>query len=195
MGRLCITCCVCRPACAHAQEVIRDEESARLMLVQEFAENGVLMAEKDYQDPLPPERARKYFRDLLSGLEYLQFQLVVHRDIKPSNALLAKDDSCKISDFGLATLALERNGTVREVGGSPAYMAPEMYADVHAPFNGFATDIWALGATLLARLRMCSCACSQLTSMNRCRVHAVSDDRGSAAVYGEVGAGSARQHL
>lgn len=48
--------------------------------------------------------ARRYWRQLLAGLQYLHARGVAHRDIKPENLLLDHHDNVKISDFGMATL-------------------------------------------------------------------------------------------
>lgn len=50
------------------------------------------------------DEARRYWRQLLSGLAYLHGRGVAHRDIKPENLLLDNRDQLKISDFGMATL-------------------------------------------------------------------------------------------
>lgn len=46
----------------------------------------------------------KYFRDLISGLNYCHKQgKIIHRDIKPENLLLNEFLTLKISDFGVST--------------------------------------------------------------------------------------------
>jgi serine/threonine protein kinase len=50
------------------------------------------------------EVARKYMRDLLSGLQYLHFHKVVPRDLKTENILVTADDVVKIADFGAARM-------------------------------------------------------------------------------------------
>lgn len=53
---------------------------------------------------MPVKNARRYFHQLLSGVEYLHSRGVAHRDIKPENLLLDQYDNIKISDFGMATM-------------------------------------------------------------------------------------------
>lgn len=50
------------------------------------------------------DEARRYWRQLLGGLQYLHGRGVAHRDVKPENLLLDGRDQLKISDFGMATL-------------------------------------------------------------------------------------------
>lgn len=47
-------------------------------------------------------RPRRYFCQLVDGLEYLHSQGIVHKDIKPGNLLLTTGGTLKISDLGVA---------------------------------------------------------------------------------------------
>lgn len=49
---------------------------------------------------------RRYFRQLVDGLEYLHGQGIVHKDIKPGNLLLTTSGTLKISDLGVAEVGL-----------------------------------------------------------------------------------------
>lgn len=48
--------------------------------------------------------ARRYFTQLMDGVNYLHSKGVAHRDLKPENLLLDEHDELKISDFGMATM-------------------------------------------------------------------------------------------
>lgn len=48
--------------------------------------------------------ARRFFNQLMDGVNYLHSKGVAHRDLKPENLLLDEHDHLKISDFGMATM-------------------------------------------------------------------------------------------
>lgn len=48
--------------------------------------------------------ARRFFNQLMNGVNYLHSKGVAHRDLKPENLLLDENDDLKISDFGMATM-------------------------------------------------------------------------------------------
>lgn len=75
--------------------------------------------------PLPEETARKYFRDVVLGLEYLHYQKIIHRDIKPSNLLVSDEDRIKIADFGVCNeFNQEDDAILTSTTGTPAFVAP-----------------------------------------------------------------------
>jgi serine/threonine protein kinase/WD40 repeat protein len=72
---------------------------------------------------------------------------VIHRDLKPENTMLGRFGEVLVMDWGLA-VSKRIDGSPRfDLGGTPAYMAPEMARhDVLA--IGEASDIYLLGAIL-----------------------------------------------
>lgn len=56
--------------------------------------NGTTLSEPDVGTNLPD--AQKYFRQLISAVEYLHSRGVAHRDLKPENLLLDSNDNLKV---------------------------------------------------------------------------------------------------
>lgn len=103
--------------------------------------------------PLPVRTAVRVAGHLLAGLAHAHGRGFVHRDVKPANLLLGGPPgrrTVKVADFGLAR-AYDECGlsglTMQgEVGGTPAFMAPEQvthYREVKP-----AADQYAAAATL-----------------------------------------------
>ncbi len=85
-------------------------------------------------------------RDVLAGLDAVHAAGVVHRDVKPSNLLLDAHGRPKLSDFGIAREEREGEGTgVRQIEGSPPYMAPEVILGDEATTR---SDLFSLGVIL-----------------------------------------------
>jgi serine/threonine protein kinase len=156
-----------------------DEYNNQPYLVMEFVAGGSL--EDRLRDrPLPALEAARLVAILARAVQHAHTAEVVHRDLKPANVLLApglEGDSGtvagarpKISDFGLARMAMENNAPppteevttlppLPEPGsrdsqtitgmqlGTPAYMAPEQAAG-KAREVGPPADVWALGVIL-----------------------------------------------
>jgi serine/threonine protein phosphatase PrpC len=70
---------------------------------------------------------------------------VIHRDIKPDNVILESDGSLKLIDLGVVRIPGLEDAPSGEIPGTPAYMAPEMFA---GEAGNEATDIYSLGVTL-----------------------------------------------
>ncbi len=111
-------------------------------LIMQFCENGSAtsmvgrMEEKDLLH---------FIHDVAAGLEYLHDHNIIHQDIKPDNVLV--DDNCNflLTDFGISK---KENTREKNVGGTRAYMAPEVYTG-HTTIE---SDIWSLGATAVELL-------------------------------------------
>ena len=54
---------------------------------------------------LKEPEARRFFQQIISGVEYCHRHMVVHRDLKPENLLLDDKLNVKIADFGMEDLS------------------------------------------------------------------------------------------
>jgi serine/threonine-protein kinase len=89
------------------------------------------------------EKALEIARQLCAGLAAAHEIGVLHRDLKSANVMIDGRGRARITDFGLAAFAHEREG--QGIAGTPTYMAPELFDG--AP-SSTRTDIYALGAVL-----------------------------------------------
>jgi len=53
---------------------------------------------------LKESAARRFFQQIISGVDYCHRHMIVHRDLKPENLLLDKYLNVKIADFGIILL-------------------------------------------------------------------------------------------
>ncbi|XP_057381718.2 calcium/calmodulin-dependent protein kinase kinase 2-like [Daphnia carinata] len=126
-------------------EVLDDPAQDSLYLVFELLELGPV-ADVPNGNRMEETQARKYFNDLLLGIQYLHRNHIVHRDIKPANLLLGRDGRLRIADFGVcAEFDGSEDVLLDNTVGTPAFVAPEQLA---GQFYGKAADIWAMGITL-----------------------------------------------
>ncbi|XP_039752822.1 calcium/calmodulin-dependent protein kinase kinase 2 isoform X1 [Pararge aegeria] len=127
-------------------EVLDDPAEDQLYLVFQLLEGGPVI-EIPTENPLSEETSRKYFRDVVLGVEYLHFQRIAHRDIKPANLLMG-EGRVQVADLG-ACGELAGAGRLSGAVGTPAFRAPEAVATTDK-YIGEAADIWSLGVTLYA---------------------------------------------
>lgn len=60
---------------------------------------------------IPPDQARAYCKDVLSGLHEAHSANVVHRDLKPANIMITPAGKAVIMDFGIARVRGEKRAT------------------------------------------------------------------------------------
>lgn len=131
-------------------EVLDSDNDDVLYMVFEMCHKGPIQDVKlnGTFDSYSEEESRKYFRDLILGVEYLHENGIAHRDLKPDNILLLKDGTLKIADFGVSEIFKGDNGKITGSAGSPAFMAPELLKAGQKEFHAKAIDIWAMGVIL-----------------------------------------------
>jgi carbon catabolite-derepressing protein kinase len=98
---------------------------------------------------MPEQRARRFFQQLISGIEYSHKLKIVHRDLKPENVLLDDDLNVKIADFGLSN-EIKDGDFLKTSCGSPNYAAPEVIRG--GLYTGPEIDVWSCGVILYVML-------------------------------------------
>ncbi|XP_024133200.1 phosphorylase b kinase gamma catalytic chain, skeletal muscle/heart isoform [Oryzias melastigma] len=131
------------------------ESKSFYFLVFDLMRRGELFDYLTEKVTLSEKETRKIMRALLKVVQFLHNQNIVHRDLKPENILLDDNMNIKLTDFGFA-VQIEPGQTLREVYGTPVYLAPEIIeCSMDASHTGYGTavDIWSSGVimyTLLA---------------------------------------------
>jgi serine/threonine protein kinase len=96
------------------------------------------------------QHAKKIFKQMATGLAYMNASGYVHRDVKPDNILVNGIGQAKLIDFAI-TKKMEKGFFARmfhkkkKPQGTPSYMSPEQIRDEMV--DGRA-DIYSFGATL-----------------------------------------------
>ena len=138
---------VSHPYIIHLYEIL--ETPTQIFIITEYAPGGELFDYIVKKDQLTEGEARKLFRQIVAGVEYLHSQNIVHRDLKPENLLLDLDNNIKIADFGLSN-RYSKGELLITACGSPCYAAPEMIAG--KKYKGPTVDVWSLGIILFAMI-------------------------------------------
>ncbi|XP_071446329.1 testis-specific serine/threonine-protein kinase 1-like [Hetaerina americana] len=129
------------------------QQRKKVFIFMDVYEKGDLLEHIRSKGPFPESRAKNYFRQLVSALQYLHGMDVSHRDLKCENVLLASKDSIKITDFGFARMCRDGHGNrilSDTFCGSTAYAAPEIIQGMS--YNPKMYDVWSLGCILYIML-------------------------------------------
>jgi 5'-AMP-activated protein kinase catalytic alpha subunit len=75
-----------------------------IFMIMEYVSGGELFDYIVKQGKLQESEARKFFQQIISGVDYCHRHMIVHRDLKPENLLLDHNMHVKIADFGLSNM-------------------------------------------------------------------------------------------
>ncbi|KAG4985411.1 hypothetical protein JHK82_033011 [Glycine max] len=128
-------------------EVIDDPETDNFYMVLEYVEGKWICEGSGPTCGLGEETARRYLRDIVSGLTYLHAHNIVHLDIKPDNLLITCHGTVKIGDFSVSQAFEDDKDELRRSPGTPVFTAPECILG-GVKYGGKAADTWAVGVTL-----------------------------------------------
>lgn len=142
----------CREAHPHLVPIFDygTTEDHRPFVSMDYAEGGNL---SDYLETGPPlQHVLQLLDDVLDALAHLHARGLVHQDLKPHNVLLTRFEEggrlqAWVSDLGEASALSVLTQDRKEVGGTPAFMAPEqLRADPQE--MGPWTDLYPVGLML-----------------------------------------------
>ena len=119
------------------------EVNGQHFLTMEFVDGEDLRGLLKRIGRLPHDKGVEIAQQLCAGLAAAHARGVLHRDLKPANVMVDGRGHVRITDFGLARLAGDKEST--EVVGTPAYMAPEQMGRGEATVQ---SDLYSLGLIL-----------------------------------------------
>jgi serine/threonine protein kinase len=118
-------------------------EDKQRFYAMELISGGSLEDVLQSRGKLSWEQVIDYGQQMCAGLDASHKAGVVHRDVKPSNFLVGPNNTLKLSDFGLASVAAARKITAAgKTAGTLLYMSPEQ---IRGGEVTPASDIYALG--------------------------------------------------
>ena len=125
------------------------ETSTDIFMCMEYGSRGELFDYIVKNGKLHEGTARRFFQQIVCGVEYCHLYKVAHRDLKPENLLLDADLNVKLADFGLSNLMTDGD-FLKTSCGSPNYAAPEVISG--QLYAGPEVDVWSCGVILYALL-------------------------------------------
>ncbi|KAM4700197.1 NUAK family SNF1-like kinase 2 [Discoglossus pictus] len=128
------------------------ENSSKIVIVMEYASQGDLYDYISERQRLTEHEARRFFRQIVSAVQYCHVNGIVHRDLKLENILLDENKNVKIADFGLSNI-FHSDSFLQTYCGSPLYASPEIVNG--KPYVGPEVDSWSLGVLLYILVHGC----------------------------------------
>ncbi|KAJ5760120.1 hypothetical protein N7520_007276 [Penicillium odoratum] len=136
------------PHIARLYEVVVTE--SLVWLVLEYCQGDELYNYLLRHGPLPVDKVKRIFAQLVGAVAYVHSKSCVHRDLKLENILLDKQENVKLCDFGFTREYEGKSSYLQTFCGTICYSAPEMLKG--EKYAGEKVDVWSLGIILYALL-------------------------------------------
>mmetsp|Transcript_30797 Transcript_30797/g.117848 ORF Transcript_30797/g.117848 Transcript_30797/m.117848 type:complete len:448 (-) Transcript_30797:1565-2908(-) len=124
----------------------------KIYMVMDLVSGGELFTHMAKRGETGENACRKYFQQMVDGLDYCHRRGVCHRDLKPENLLIDESDVLKVTDFGVsAVVRSSADGAVQMLHtacGTPYYCAPEILTSRGEGYDGIKIDSWSAGVIL-----------------------------------------------
>lgn len=118
-------------------------------MVLEYVESRTLRDLILYRDPLLTNNVLSLMRQMAAAMFYIHSQGFLHLDWKPENLLVRPDGHVVVIDFDLAMRRSRGYSKVKEIAGTPSYIAPETLTRRLVDERA---DIYSLGVTFYEML-------------------------------------------
>jgi serine/threonine protein kinase len=115
-------------------------DGADAFMVMELVPGKTLREIVAERGPMPPDEVSRLIRQVAAALDAAHAAGVIHCDVKPANVIVDPDGTAKLTDFGIARAARDRDE--QELLGTARYIAPERVEG--GPVTA-RTDVYGLG--------------------------------------------------
>ena len=115
-------------------------DGADAFMVMELIPGKTLREIVAERGPLPPHEVSRLIRQVAAALDAAHAAGVIHCDVKPANVIVDPEGVAKLTDFGIARAARDRDE--QELLGTARYIAPERVEG--GPVTA-RTDVYGLG--------------------------------------------------
>lgn len=124
-------------------------EREELNLVLELADGGdlaqLIQGFRRRGKLIPEPAIWRYLSHVCAALQHMHANRIMHRDVKPSNVFIARDNTAKLGDLGLARFFSPKSVVARSLVGTPYYMSPERVLEQEYQYS---SDVWSAGCLL-----------------------------------------------
>eukprot|EP01090_Pellita_catalonica_P017485 TRINITY_DN5289_c0_g1_i2.p1 TRINITY_DN5289_c0_g1~~TRINITY_DN5289_c0_g1_i2.p1 ORF type:complete len:539 (+),score=110.72 TRINITY_DN5289_c0_g1_i2:85-1617(+) len=131
------------PGIVRLLEVIKGEKEFTIAI--QYIGGGELFDYIAKRGKIDEDDARRFWRRIIGGVEYMHSKGISHRDLKLENIMLDENGEAVVIDMGLSNF-IKPGRLLKTFCGSTAYAAPEMF--IGRAYEGPEVDVWSLGVTL-----------------------------------------------